>query len=364
MRATSKTKSPPRVFLLWGAEDRSKREALERLIDERVPPEDRDLDVQWLDATTPGLNGDTIIHAARDRAMFSERRVVVVLNAGRLRGPRHQRTQEVLAEGVKQLPDYATLILVAWAEDEGDRRRRAPFNEKLMAAIRAAGQSMEFAPLKPDELARLLVAEAQQLGKKLAQPIALDIADRSGGDTNRALQETRKIVDYLGDRPAITPADVDALVAPRPEENVWAMLNAAAEGKRAEALGRMRQLLDGDMNVHQLLPMLGRTLRQIVQAKFLLDQGIPPKAERDAISADILAQLPGDGGLYANTKDWQRQRLWQQARRFTWDSLGRALDRLVLTEAGLKGWEQGVEDADLALELFVVSLCEPTPTRR
>ena len=63
------------------------------------------------------------------------------------------------------------------------------------------------------------------------------------------------------------------------------------------------------------------------------------------------------GDASRDETSWQRERLWKQARRITWDHLHQALDRLAVAEAGTKGWEYGVEDPDLALELFVASLC-------
>ena len=348
----------PRAYLLWGQEELRKKEFLQQLIEELVPAEDRELDVQYVDATNAGVTGDSLLHAVRDRAMFSEQRVLVVLNAGRLRGPRHQRTQELLAEGIPRLPDHSTLILFAYAEEADERRGRSPFSEKLMSAIIAAGVVNQFAPLKPEELAQLAAQEAAQAGKKLAPPAALQLAQRLGADSQRALQEVRKLVDYVGDRPNITIQDVEAMAPPPPDDNIFHLLDAAMKGDRRQALGVLRQLRESGMAVPQILPMLGRTLRQAAQAKLLQERRVPANAEADAVPADVLALLPEDGGLYRTTKDWQRRRLWEQSRHFAWGSLHRALDRLAVLDAGTKGWEYGVEDPDMALELFVSSLCD------
>ncbi len=361
---------PPRVYLFWGQEEIRKREALDRLIEELVPAEDRDLDVEYLDAGSSGLTGEAMLHAARDRAMFSERRVVVVWNAHRLRGPRHQRTQDTLAAGLGSLPDYSTLVLYAGAEDSDERRGKAPYGEKLMAALRAAGEVRQFAQLKPEELAELAAREAASGGKKLPQAAALLLAQRAGPDSQQVLQETRKLIAYAGDRAGITARDVEEMVAAPPDDNVFRMLDAAMQGDRARALAMVRDLRAGGTAVPQVLVMLARTLRQTAQAKYLQERGIPPAVDADALPADVRGFLPESGSLYRGTKEWQRKRLWEQARRFTWDALQHALDRLAVTDAGSKGWEYGVEDPDLALELFVVSLCDsarpappPAPAR-
>lgn len=347
-----------RAYLLWGQEEIRKREALQALLDGLVPEEDRDLDVQYLDATNAGVTGDTILHAARDRAMFSERRVVVVLNAGRLRGPRHQRTQEALAQGIATLPEFATLILMAYAEDADERRGRSPFNEKLMAALKTHGVVKQFAALKPEEMAQLAVTEAAGAGRKIAPAAAAQLAARVGTDSQRLVQEVRKLAAFIGDRPAISVEDVARMVPPPPDDNIFHLLDATMKGDRRQALSILREVRESGTAVPQILLMLGRTLRQVAQAKFLAEHRISPEAEPDSLPQEVLESLPAEGSLYRGAKSsWQRKRLWEQARRITWPHLQQALDRLAVTDAGTKGWERGIEDPDLALEVFVASLC-------
>lgn len=356
MARTAKAGSP-RAYVLWGQDELRKREALQALIATLVPLEDRELDVEYLDAGNPGTSGDSILHAARDRAMFSERRVVVVLNASRLRSPRHTRTQETLAAGIPTLPDFSTLILVVAADDGEERRARTPFGEKLMAAVKAHGKIEQFAAPKPEELAQLAIREAAAHGKTLHPAAASQLVQRIGPDSLRTLQEVRKLAAYAGERPMISPADVGEMIPAPPDDNIFHLLDATMNGDRRQALEVLGQLRQSGMAVPQILVMLARTLRQVAQAKFLADQRVQPTAEAADLSAELLELLPEDGNLYRSTKDWQRKKLWGQARRVSWDHLHRALDRLAVTDAGTKGWEQGVDDPDLALELFVAHLC-------
>lgn len=358
MAAKSSGKTP-RAYLLWGQEELRKRETLAELLDGLVPPEDRDLDVQYIDASNTGVNGDAILNAVRDRAMFSERRVVVVLNAGKLRGPRHQKTQETLATGLANLPDYSTLILVAYAEDSEERRGRSPFGEKLMAAFRSHGKSIQFAPLKPDELAELAAREAKTAGKQMTGPSAKLLAERAGPDSQRVLQEVRKLISYVGERASITPQDVDLMIGAPPDDNIFHVLDATMNGDQRRALQLLRELRESGTAVPQIMAMLARTLRNVAQAKALADRKITKRADAADLPPDVAELLPREGSLYKTTRPgYGRDKLWEQAARLTWEQLHRALDRLAVTEAGTKGWEHGAEDPDLALELFVASLCE------
>lgn len=346
-----------RAYLFWGQEETRKRQALDELIETLVPAEDRDLDVEYVDATNAGVTAETILHAARDRAMFSERRVVVVQNAHRFRGQRFQKVQETLAQGIATLPEYATLVLYAGAEDGG--QRGSPFNEKLTASAKAHGAVKQFPLLKPEELAHLAASEAAAAGKKLLPAAASMIAQRSGPSSIQVLQEVRKLISYVGDSNSITPREVDLLIPAPPDDNIFKMLDAAMDGNRKVAIDTLHDLRESGTAVPQVLTMLTRSIRQVLQAKFLHSRRVSPEAERDQVPEEILALLPAEGSIYDTARSsWQRKKLWNQAARFTWERLHRAHDGLVSTDAGTKGWEFGVDDPDLALELYVINLCE------
>ncbi|MBI3910053.1 MAG: DNA polymerase III subunit delta [Armatimonadetes bacterium] len=352
----------PRAVLLWGAEEEEKRCILARLIEERVAPENRDLDVEYLDATSPGFTADTVIQAARDRAMFSERRVVVVYNAQRFRDRRTQGVQDALATALPRLPDYATVIFVARHVEERDSRPRAPVSPSLIKAIRHCGQEVLCGPARPPDLAQRAQAEARALGKRFLPAALTELIQRAGPGAAGVIQEVHKLVAYAGERVEITADDVRQLLPPRPDDNIFHLLDAAAAGKRVEALALLRQLLAAGEPPSRILFWLRRTLRELLQAKFVQEHGISHVHEADQLPAGVAAALPREGNLYVSARQvWKRKNLWLQAGRFSWEQLRAAFDRLCLAEAGLKGWERGVENPELALEVLVIRLCSGEP---
>lgn len=351
--AARKPAADPRVVLLWGQEDVRKREALARLLDDLVPLEDRELDVQYVDAGGSQVTGEMILAAAGDRGMFSERRVVVVINAGRLRSARHTRTQQVLARGLPHVPPFSTLILVAYADDSEDRRGRNPFDEELMGAIKKNGVIHRFNPLSPEELSQLAIAEAARMGKVVRPPVAAMLAQRCP-DAQHLLQEVAKLCAYAGDAPEVDRAAIESLVPVLPDENIFKMIAAVMAGNRQDALSRLRALRAAGLAPQQILTMLGREVRMVTQARYLKDFGVHPRATAETIPAAVLEGLPEEGGIL-NLPDWQKDKLWREAARSPWPRLAAALESLVLAEAGMKGWERGIDDPNLALECFVHS---------
>jgi DNA polymerase-3 subunit delta len=296
--------------------------------------------------------------------MFSERRLVIVTDAGRLRDRRQVRTAERLAAGVAKLPPRACLAFVAWAEQEGAHseagsgRKKGSVPEKLEAAIKAAGKVFQFAAVKPEDAVAFAVSEATARGKKLAPALATTLVRATGPDLDRVASEVEKLALYTGSRAVIGADDLRVFVPPTPEENVFRLLDAIGERQGQQALRLLEELLAGGEPPWRILMLLARQLRLIGQAKYLLEEGVSLAAVERAPEA-VLALLPEENNLpqLLARQPFQAGKLTRQARAFSWEQLQRGFDRLVKTDAGAKGWEEGVDDPVLGLELLVLDLC-------
>jgi DNA polymerase III subunit delta len=347
------------VYLLHGPEDRRKRAALNALIERAVDPEGRDFDLEFFDADALTTTAEAVLTAAGAMPMFSERRLVVVTDAGRLRDRRHARDAERLAAGLGKLPPRTSIAFVAWSEPEDESgRKRGSVPEKLEAAIRAAGKVLVFGAVKPEEAAGFAVSEAAARGKKLPPALAAMLVRATGPDLDRVANEVEKLVHYVGERPAIGPEDLRALVPAPPDDNIFHLLDAIGDRQGQQALRLLGELLESGEPPWRILMMVARQVRLIWQAKYLLEEGVSLTAAGAAPEA-VKALLPADGGILPllARQPFQAGKLGRQARAFSWDQLQRGLDRLVKCDAGTKGWEGGVDDPVLALELLVLDLC-------
>jgi DNA polymerase-3 subunit delta len=348
-----------RVYLFQGPEDRRKREALETLIQTAVPAEEREFALEYFDADSSGTTAESVLAAVAAPSFLASRRVVIVTDAGRLRDRRHHRDQERFAAAIPRLSEIACLVFVAWAEDEDGGARRSVVGEKLESAIKKAGKVMEFPLLKADQATAAAVAEAAKLGKKLLPAAAGALVRAVGSDLDRLCNEVEKLALYAGDRPTITEEDVAALVALAPDDNIFHLLDAVADRKRTRAVQLLHDLLDSGEPPARILSLIARQLRLVWQAKFLAEHRIPLRTAPSALPDEVARLLPRENSVLALVarQPFQERRCLAQARVFTWDQLHRGFDRLVRTEAGVKGMEMGPDDPRLALELLIVDLC-------
>jgi len=345
----------PRVYLFYGADEVAKRGALETLLAELIRPEERALNLEELDAAQPQVDVDRVLRACGDVGMFAERRVVLVWNAAGLWPPRLKTAADRLAEGLEQLGEVSCLILVLAAPEEA-RPRRAPVSAKLLKAVKQWGEAREFRAPKGAASARRAQAEAARLEKALSDSVARLLVERVGDDSTRLLGEVGKLAAYLGGEREITAAAVQAIVPRQPEDNVFRLLDAVFAGERRKALDLLADLRTGGLNCHQLTPMLARGVRALMVAKHLQDHGVRAQTEREDVPEGALRDFPTDHGLYRRNFAWKRRQVWGQARRLSWEQLGVALDRLAGADAGSKGWEGGLADGELAMDLWIVSL--------
>jgi DNA polymerase-3 subunit delta len=110
----------------------------------------------------------------------------------------------------------------------------------------------------------------QELGplkKKLARDAELELKERLGDDLRLIAAELRKLAEYVGDKPGIARADVEAVVAPVREEEFFAVSEAVGDGDAGRALQLFSDELRRKANASSVaLPFLGSVASAIRRA--------------------------------------------------------------------------------------------------
>jgi DNA polymerase-3 subunit delta len=132
---------------------------------------------------------------------------------------------------------------------------------------------VECRSLKPGDLQRWLVAEAQRLGKTLDRAAAELLASRGGGNLSAQANHLEKLAAHVGARGAITADDVRALVGNEEERQVYELSLAAASKDGPRAFRVLRALLSAGEAVQVLVWKLAWQYRKLAEAKKLLAAG-------------------------------------------------------------------------------------------
>lgn len=235
--------------LIIGEEEYLAEQTLARLLDEALPPADRQLNLDVLDGATPVGELLTRLDTA---PFFGPRRVVVIRRLEAMREADHEALTSYLERG----DSPTTSIYVA---RELDRRRR------LFLTFKRVGTVIECRPMPPRDrpawVAALFVAAGKSPGRGVAEGLVATV----GGSLRDLYHEVAKVAAYVGERQQVTTADVEAIASRLGEASIFTLVDAVGGGNAAGAL----RALHDNLATHeplQVLFMIARQFRLIVRA--------------------------------------------------------------------------------------------------
>jgi DNA polymerase-3 subunit delta len=237
---------------------------------------------------------------------------------------------EGLDSYIKQMPETTVLVLV-----DGEVKGSNPLLRKLasLAKVRV------FPLLKGRDLKVWIRQRVKEEGGDIT-PQAVDLlAELIGGDLWAMDGEIQKLLLYSQERP-INEDDVRQLVSHVQEANIFALVDAVADGRTELAQRILHRLYDEGVAPIYILTMITRQFRLIALAKDL----------RKGLSR---LQIQDKLGLKAS---YALDKTLSQAKLYDLEGVKWAYDRLLETDLAIK---TGKYSDKLALELLVTELASP-----
>ncbi|OGR04133.1 MAG: DNA polymerase III subunit delta, partial [Deltaproteobacteria bacterium RIFOXYA12_FULL_61_11] len=208
------------------------------------------------------LTAEELGDHVRTMPVFAERRVVVL--------DRAEKAKTALLEGLANLAqtpvDSTCLIVLVQGKLDG--------RLKTVKVLREHSTELVFEKLRPKDLLPFIHRQLQNLGKRINDEGARLLADLIGPDLPLLVSELAKVATFVGDRTTITAQDVEEITSQVRLSTVFELLNALDEHHAPRALVILQHLLEEDSPHLLILAMLIRHLREIMQARLLLRQGL------------------------------------------------------------------------------------------
>ena len=161
------------------------------------------------------------------------------------------------------------------------------------------------------EMPEWIANQARQLGVEMEGRATAELANLVGDDLFQARQEIIKAASYAGEGQVVTRDMVRLLCSPSREEDIFAMVDAAAQRNPGKALSLFNALLR-DQPVQYIFSMVARQFRLLIIAKEIMREGGDDKT----IAAE------------ANLHPFVARKLAEQAPRFSMDELETVYCRL------------------------------------
>jgi len=234
---------------------------------------------------------------------------------------------EGLASYIGQMPETTVLMLV-----DGEMKGQNPLLKKLssLAEVRT------FPLLRGRDLKTWIQKRVREEGGDITPQAVNLLAELIGGDLWAMNGEIQKLLLYSQERP-ISEDDVRQLVSHVQEANIFALVDAVAEGRTELAQRILHRLYDDGVAPTYILVMITRQFRLIAQAKDL---------ERGLSRLQIQDRL----GLKSS---YSLDKTLSQAKLYDFEGVKRAYDKLLETDLAIK---TGKYSEKLALELLVTEL--------
>ena len=329
------------LYILYGQDDFSLSQALEKI---KADLGDREM----VATSTTRLDGQRLtvseLRSKCDAAPFlsSHRLIIVDGLLGRFEEkqskPRSGKGKagnglgewEGLDSYAKQMPETTVLVLV-----DGEVKGNNPLLKKLspLAEVRT------FPLLRGSDLKAWIRKRAKEEGGDIAPQAVNSLAELIGGDLWAMDGEIRKLLLYSQDRP-VSEDDVRKLVSCIQEVNIFALVDAVAEGRTELAQQLLHRLYDDGVPATHILALITRQFRLIALTRDL-GKGLSRLQIQDRL------------GL---KQSYVVDKTLSQARLYDFEGVRRAYDKLLETDLAIK---TGKYSDKLALELLITELACP-----
>ncbi len=274
-----KKKSFCRVYLLCGDEPYLRRQCRDKLVSAMIPEGDA-MNLARFDGK--GIDERELMRLADTMPFFSDHRVIVVEDSGMFASSGHEN----LAAYLKDIPETTCLI---FSESEVDKRN------KLYKAASSAGYIATLNVPPDKQLVTWLAGIIRREDKQIRESTLNYFMTLVSHDMYSLANEMEKLIAYVGDRPYIERADVDAVCSVFVENRVFDMIQAVSEKNQARALQLYEDLVTLKEPAMRILFLVNKQMAQLLEIRELQAEGYPAQsiAEQTGIRDFIVRRSMG-----------------------------------------------------------------------
>jgi DNA polymerase III subunit delta len=247
---------------------------------------------------------------------------------------------------LEKLPPTTRLVMWDEADPKASRSRgRGRAGEEgswLVRWMTKHGQTVERHDLPAaGSMPGWIVRQIKDQGGQIANAAAARLADMVGTDTRQASQEIAKLLAYVNWSRPVTLEDVEAVSVSTAEPNIFAMLDALAEGKTGAAQRLLHRLMEG-ADEFGAWAMILRQFRLMLLAREVLDARGGQKEMLKAMRA-----------IGMNASAFVADKALRQARGFPLDRLEAIYHQLLEIDEAAK---TGRMPLDVGLDMLLAEL--------
>jgi len=318
------------IIFLYGKDLYRAREKLNEIIDGYKKVHKSGLNLIWINAKEKDfrdfLNNFKIV------SMFAEKKLVVLKNVFL-----NKKFEEDLLEEVKNFKNSKDIVVVfsagggpASGGENIDQRN------KLFKELKKEAKSQEFDLLSGVQLRNWIRKEAEKNNAKFDEPAEGALLSAIGNDLWQTANEIKKLADYKRGK-IIKKEDVEAMIKPRIETDIFKTIDAIASKNKSQALAFLKKHLEAGDNPLQLLSMFAYQFRNLLVIKELIEKQnqYPAIVKKSGLHPFVV------------------KKTFYLCNQFSFDELKKIYRKIFQIDLDIK---TGKADPELALELFITGI--------
>lgn len=317
------------LYLLHGSDDYQIDKFVEKFIERHCAGEFKDFN---LDVLTEDDNSMVQLFNSVETLPFMVEKRVVIFHAYELLSGK-TGMDEKLFDLISDVPETTVLLLVS--HKKTDKRL------KLYKEIKKQGEIIKFESLKYKKLDMWIKKQVQREDYKITNRAVKLLEEAFNNNLQRLKSELEKIIIFADDTDLITKDIVEKVISKDwlvKENIIFDFVDEIGRNNTSKALNLLFDILNEGTTPKQIIGMIARQLRLMLQSKLLSKEGLTI----DQI-AGRLKQHP-----------YPVEKCLKQSKNFSIENLEKALEKLLDADYNLVTGN----DDQLELELLVVELKE------
>lgn len=196
---------------------------------------------------------------------MSERKLAVIKNTGFF-----SNMNSAEAKRLKQLTaQLAPDTCLVFAEPNFDKKK-----EKNLDFVAEKGGVVRFDYLSGNQAEVWLDRLFEKSGKRISERDVSYLVRQCGPALGNLYSEFTKLVNFMGERGAISRADIDAVIVKSTEAKMFDMFDDIVEARRAKVMRQFQNLMNSGDKPGAVMNMLVSKLSELLMVKLLKEEGL------------------------------------------------------------------------------------------